>query len=73
MLTRDFRIGFRWHMSGTSRKGTRVSIRLPNEVVRTLEHRINGRRSRWSSVGEYLKERIIYDTERQHKRRQNGQ
>ncbi len=57
-------------MSGTSRISTRVSIRLPNEVVRTLERRIDGRRSRWSSVGEYLKERIIYDTMRPHRRRQ---
>lgn len=39
-------------MSGTSRISTRVSIRLPNEVVRTLERKINGRRSRWGSVGE---------------------
>lgn len=56
-------------MSGTSSKSTRVSVRLPNEVVRTLERRINGRRSRWLSVGQYLKERIIYDVEREHKRR----
>ena len=57
-------------MSGTSRISTRVSIRLPNEVVRTLERRIDGRRSRWSTIGEYLKERIIYDTMREHKRRE---
>ena len=54
--------------SGTSRFTTRVSIRLPNELVRTLERRINGSRSRWSSVGEYLQERIIYDVERKHYR-----
>ena len=53
-------------MSGTSKISTRVSIRLPNDVVRTLQRRINGKRARWSSVGEYLKERIIYDTERKH-------
>jgi len=53
-------------MSGTSRISTRVSIRLPNEVVRTLERRIAGRRSRWETIGEYLKERIIYDVERSH-------
>ncbi len=57
-------------MSGTSKISTRVSIRLPNDVVRTLEHRINGERSRWSSVGEYLRERIIYDTMRVHKRKE---
>ena len=53
-------------MSGTSRISTRVSLRLQNEVVRTLERRIEGRRSRWSTIGEYLKERIIYDVERNH-------
>lgn len=47
-----------------------IAIRLPNEVVFTLKRRIDGRRSRWSSVGEYLRERIIYDTERQHTRRE---
>jgi Arc/MetJ-type ribon-helix-helix transcriptional regulator len=55
-------------MSGTSRISTRITIRLPNEVVRTLQRRIDGRRGRWESIGEYLKERIIYDTQREHKR-----
>ena len=59
-------------MSGTSKISTRVSIRLPNEVVRTLERRIDGERSRWVSVGEYLRERIIYDTMRVHKRKAKG-
>jgi metal-responsive CopG/Arc/MetJ family transcriptional regulator len=53
-------------MSGTSSISTRISIRLPNSLVRTLERRINGRRSRWDSVGEYIKERLIYDIERRH-------
>jgi len=56
-------------MSGTSRKTTVVAVRLPNEVVFTLKRRLEGRRSRWGSVGEYLRERIIYDTERQHGRK----
>ena len=47
-----------------------VTIRLPNEVLYTISRRIDGRRSRWSSVGEYLKERIIYDTLREHKRKE---
>ena len=68
-LTRQRRIRFEEDMSGTSRITTRVSIRLPNEVVRTLERKINGRRSRWDSVGQYLQERIIYDTLREHKRK----
>ncbi len=58
-------------MSGTSKISTRISIRLPNSVVRTLERRIDGRRSRWSTVGEYIKERLIYDTERDHTRKQS--
>ena len=44
----------------------RVSLRLPRDVMSTLRRRIAGRRSRWVSVGEYLKERIIYDVERIH-------
>ena len=56
-------------MSGTSRISTRITIRLPNEVVRTLQRRIDGRRGHWESVGDYLKERIIYDTLREHKRK----
>jgi len=53
-------------MSGKSQTSTVVSIRLPNEVLFTLKRRINGRRSRWASVGEYLKDRIIYDVKRSH-------
>ncbi len=56
-------------MSGKSKISIVVSIRFPNSVVSTLMRRIDGRRSRWESVGEYLKERIIYDTERLHIRR----
>ena len=46
-------------MSGTSTKTTLVTLRLPNEVVCTLRTRINGRRSRWLSVGNYLRDLII--------------
>lgn len=53
-------------MSGTSRISTVITIRLPNELVNTLKHRINGRRSRWDSVGEYIKERLVYDLTRSH-------
>ena len=56
-------------MGGTSKTTSVVSIRLPNEVLFTLKRRIDGRRSRWESVGEYLRERIIYDTQREHKRK----
>ncbi len=47
-----------------SKTSTVIAIRLPNEVVFTLKRRIDGKRTRWDSVGEYLKERIIYDTMR---------
>ena len=53
-------------MLGKSNKTTIITIRLPNEVVYTLRRRIDGRRSRWASIGDYLKERIIYDIERKH-------
>lgn len=56
-------------MSGTSSKTTVVSLRLPNEVVFTLQRRINGKKGRHDSVALYLQERIIYDTNRSHKRR----
>ena len=60
-------------MSGTSSKTTVVSIRLSNEVVFTLRRRMEGQRSRWDSVGQYLQERITYDTLREHKRKEaNG-
>lgn len=53
-------------MSGTSQISKRVSIRLPNDVVQTLRCRIDGRRTHWQSIGEYLKDRIIYDVRRPH-------
>ena len=49
-----------------SSKTTVVAIRLPNDVVFTLRRRIKNRRSRWLTVGEYLRERVIYDTMRKH-------
>jgi len=59
-------------MSGTSTKTTVIAIRLPNELLFTLKRRIEGRRSRWGSVGEYLKERLIYDIERSHEKVRQG-
>ena len=59
-------------MSGTSKISTIVSIRLPNYVVYTLNRRINGKRSRWGSVGEYIKERLIYDIMRSHNKGTNN-
>ena len=48
-----------------------VSIRLPNSVLFTIRRRINGERSRWGSVGEYLLDRIIYDVQRSHNRKED--
>ncbi len=56
-------------MSGKSSKSQLITLRLPNDVVCTLTHRINGRRGRWQSVGDYLKERITYDTRRSHNKK----
>jgi len=55
-------------MSGKSAKSETITLRLPIDVVCTLRRRIDGERSRWGSVGEYLKERIIYDIRRSHKK-----
>lgn len=60
--------GVNTFMPNQSKKSQVIAIRLPVGVISTLQRRINGRRSRWSTVGEYLKERIIYDTERVHRR-----
>jgi len=59
-------------MSGTSKKTTVVGLRLPNDVVLTLQQRISGPRSRHLTIGEYLKERIIYDTMRQHSKKKEA-
>ena len=58
-------------MPQTSGKSKVVSIRLPNETVAILSRRIKGRRSRWDSIGEYVKERLIYDIMRPHKKKEH--
>jgi len=40
------------------------AFRLPMEVVKILERRINRRPNRWATVNEYLKDRIVYDVMR---------
>ncbi|KKM24285.1 hypothetical protein LCGC14_1606570 [marine sediment metagenome] len=59
-------------MSGTSKISTRISIRLPNDVVRTLTNRINGKRGRWDSVGDYLRELIITEIKRNHNKKKRA-
>ena len=56
-----------------SKTSTVVSIRLDNDLLFTIQSRVDGQRSRWSSVGEYLKDRIIYDTYRPHGKRKGDE
>ncbi len=53
----------KYRLSKSSRP---VTIRLPNSVLCTIDRRINGRRARWDSVGDYIKELIIMELERNH-------
>ncbi len=48
---------------------TPVVFRLPNEVLSIVKKRIEGSRSHWKTVGEYLRDRVIYDLTRSHKKR----
>ena len=48
-------------MPNTSKKTKPFAFRLPIEVVKILENRVAKRHGRWISVGDYLKDRIIYD------------
>jgi len=48
---------------------TPVVFRLPNQVLEIVQRRIKGKRSHWNSVGEYLRDRVIYDLTRPHKRK----
>lgn len=54
--------------SGTSSKTVVVGFRLPRDVFDVLQRRVDGQRTHWQSVGEYLQERIIYDVRRQHRK-----
>lgn len=51
---------------GKSSKTRVVGFRLPLDVYEALERRVNGKDTRWGSVGEYLQERVIYDVRRPH-------
>lgn len=51
---------------GTSSKTKIVAFRLPVDVYNVLQRRIDGARTHWESVGEYLQDRIIYDVTRKH-------
>ena len=51
---------------GASSKTVVVGFRLPRDVYETLQRRVDGARTHWGSVGEYLQWRVIYDTRRKH-------
>ena len=48
-----------------------MAIRLPNQVLEILRRRIEGRRSRWDSVHSYLKEWIVFEATRDHRKGRN--
>ena len=52
-----------------SKKTKVISIRLPNELIAKVQKRVDV--GRHESVADYLRDRIIYDVERKHKRARN--
>ena len=56
-------------MPNQSKQTQVVSIRLPNEIIAIISRRVNGKKSRCDSMGEYLRGRIIYDVTRRHHKR----
>jgi len=53
-------------MPGHSEKTEPVAFRLPIEVYGKILKRVQSKRSRYTTVAEYLKQRIIYDATRKH-------
>ncbi len=53
-------------MSGKSSQTKVIALRLPNDIYSILERRVNKSHRAYLTVGQYLKERIIYDTLRIH-------
>ena len=49
-----------------SKKTRIISIRLPNELIAKVQKRVDV--GRHESVSEYLRDRIIYDIGRKHKK-----
>lgn len=56
-------------MPTQNKKSRIVTVRLPLEVVQTIERRITGQKGRHSGISSYLRERITYDTMRRHKQK----
>ena len=49
---------------------TPVVFRLPNNVLDIVKRRIKGNRSHWDTVGEYLRDLVIYNLTRPHKKKE---
>ncbi len=49
---------------------TPVVFRLPNHILEIAKRRIKGKRSHWNNIGEYLRDRLIYDLCRPHGRKE---
>jgi len=62
-------------MPNISHKTKPVAFRIPVDTFEVLERRTKGKRSRWATVNEYLRDRVVYDTSRKHgsKERKAGQ
>ncbi len=56
-------------MPTQNKKSRLVTVRLPLEVVQTIEKRITSSKGRHSGISSYLRERITFDTMRQHGKR----
>ena len=54
-------------MAGKSSTTPVIALRLPNEVVTKVKQRISGTGSH-KTVSSYLRDRIIYDISRKHKK-----
>ncbi len=56
-------------MPNTSKRTQVAAFRLPVEIYAIIERRVKGKRSRWNTVSEYLRERVCYDISRSHRRK----
>jgi len=55
-------------MPNKSNKTKPVAFRIPIDTFEVLERRVKGKRSKWATVNKYLRDRVVYDTDRKHGR-----
>jgi len=53
-----------------SKSTTPIMFRISTEALVVVKRRIKGKRSRWKTVGEYLRYRLTYDLTRKHHKRE---